>query len=117
MTQKTFTIIASVIFGVVALLYVLRIFFGLAGRNRRLDGTDVVKLDRSRRRRRLGLLRNKPRHAWLTQRKQTALRRSGRAGIHRREWNVPFGHSRTNHRGPKSTFVRYCPKADKRGCG
>jgi hypothetical protein len=28
MSQKTFTIIASVIFGVVALLHVLRIFFG-----------------------------------------------------------------------------------------
>src|SRR5450755_3806627 len=47
-------------------------FLWLAGRNRRLDGTDVVKLDRSRRRRRLELLRNKPRHAWLRQRKQTA---------------------------------------------
>ena len=41
----------------------------LAGRNRRLDGADVVKLDRSRRRRRLELLRNSSRHAWLTQRK------------------------------------------------
>jgi hypothetical protein len=41
-------------------------FLWLAGRNRRLDGTDVVKLDRSRRRRRLELLRNKPRHAWLS---------------------------------------------------
>ena len=28
MSQKTFTIIASVIFGLVALLHVLRIFFG-----------------------------------------------------------------------------------------
>jgi hypothetical protein len=28
MSQKTFTIIASVIFGVVALFHVLRIFFG-----------------------------------------------------------------------------------------
>jgi hypothetical protein len=25
-----------------------------------------------------------------------------------------LGQKRTNHRGPKSTFVRYCPKADKR---
>jgi hypothetical protein len=25
-----------------------------------------------------------------------------------------LGHKQTNHRGPKSTFVRYCPKADKR---
>src|SRR5450759_935026 len=24
-----------------------------------------------------------------------------------------LGHKRTNHRRPKSTFVRYCPKADK----
>jgi hypothetical protein len=54
-------------------------FLGLAGRNRRLDGTDVVKLDRSRRRRRLELLRNKPCHAWLTHRKQTAPR-GGRCG-------------------------------------
>ena len=38
-------------------------FLWLAGRNRRLDGADVVKLDRSRRHRRLELLRNKPRHA------------------------------------------------------
>ena len=29
MSQKTFTIITSVIFGLVALLHVLRIFFGL----------------------------------------------------------------------------------------
>jgi hypothetical protein len=56
-------------------------FLWLAGRNRRLDGADVAKLDRSRRHRRLELLRNKPRHAWLTQRKQTALHRSRRAGI------------------------------------
>src|SRR5664279_808395 len=28
-----------------------------------------------------------------------------------------MGHKLTNHRGPKSTFVRYGPKADKRGCG
>lgn len=48
-------------------------FLRLAGRNRRLDGADVVKLDRSLRRRRLELLRNKPRHAWLTQRKQTRI--------------------------------------------
>jgi hypothetical protein len=68
MSQKTFTIIASAVFGVVALFHVLRIFFGWP----RLGGTDVVKLDRSRRRRRLELLRNKPRHAWLRQRKQTA---------------------------------------------
>lgn len=53
----------------------------LASRNRRLDGADVVKLDWSRCRRRLELLRNTPRHAWLTQRKQIALHRSGRAGI------------------------------------
>jgi hypothetical protein len=38
-------------------------FLWLAGRNQRLDDADVVKLDRSRRRRRLELLRNKPRHA------------------------------------------------------
>jgi hypothetical protein len=35
----------------------------LAGRSRRLDGADVGELDRPRRRRRLELLRNKPRHA------------------------------------------------------
>jgi hypothetical protein len=28
-----------------------------------------------------------------------------------------MGHKRTNHRGPKSTFVRFGPKADKRGDG
>src|ERR1017187_4306198 len=28
-----------------------------------------------------------------------------------------LGHKRTNHRGPKSKFVCYCPKADKRECG
>jgi hypothetical protein len=56
-------------------------FLWLARRNRRLDGADVVKLDRSHRRRRLELLRNKPRHARLTQRKQTALHRSDRAVI------------------------------------
>ena len=44
----------------------------LAGRNRRLDGADVVKLDRSRSRRRLELLRNKARHAWLTQKTDRA---------------------------------------------
>ena len=38
-------------------------FLWMAGRNRRLDGADVVKLDRSGRHRRLELLRNKPRHA------------------------------------------------------
>jgi hypothetical protein len=65
MSQKNFSIITSVVFGIVALLHVLRIL-GVANRSRRLDGTDVVKLDRSRRRRRLELLRNKPRHAWLT---------------------------------------------------
>jgi hypothetical protein len=63
MSQKTFTIIASVIFAVVALLPFVAYFLWLAGRNRRLDGTNVVKLDRSRRRRRLELLRNKARHA------------------------------------------------------
>lgn len=80
MSQRTFTIIASAIFGVVALLHVLRIFFGwpavIGGWS-----ADVVKLDWSRCRRRLELLRNTPRHAWLTQRKQIALHRSGRAGI------------------------------------
>jgi hypothetical protein len=35
----------------------------LADRNRWLDGADVGKLDGSHRRRRLELLRNKPRHA------------------------------------------------------
>src|SRR4029453_13938513 len=38
-------------------------FSWLAGRSRRLDGTDVGYVDRSRRFRRLELLRNKPRHA------------------------------------------------------
>lgn len=52
MSQKIFTIIASVIFGIVALRHVLRIPW-LTGRSRRLDSTDVVKLDRSRRCRRL----------------------------------------------------------------
>jgi hypothetical protein len=28
-----------------------------------------------------------------------------------------LGHKRTNHRGPKSAFVRYCPIADKNGRG
>ena len=28
-----------------------------------------------------------------------------------------LGHKRTNRPGLKSTVVRYCPKADKRGCG
>src|ERR1019366_5145164 len=28
-----------------------------------------------------------------------------------------MGHKRPNHRGPKSTFVRFGPIADKRGCG
>jgi hypothetical protein len=28
-----------------------------------------------------------------------------------------LGHKRTNHRGPKSNFVCFGPKADKRGRG
>jgi hypothetical protein len=28
-----------------------------------------------------------------------------------------MGHKRTNRRRPKSTVVRFGPKADKRGCG
>ena len=28
-----------------------------------------------------------------------------------------MGQKRTNHRGPKSTFVRFGPKADKHECG
>jgi hypothetical protein len=27
-----------------------------------------------------------------------------------------LGHKRTNRPGPKFDFVRYCPKADNRGC-
>jgi len=45
----------------------------LASHNRRLDGADVVKLDRSCRHRRLELLRNKHRHAWLTRRKHRVI--------------------------------------------
>ena len=82
-------------------------FLWLAGRNRRLGGTDVVKLDRSRRRRRHELLRNKPRHAWLRQGKQTA----SFSDVCARQMSA-LGQKRTNHRGPKSTFVRFGPKAD-----
>jgi hypothetical protein len=75
MSQKTFTIMASVIFGVVALFHLLRIFLGwpavIGGWTvpMWLSWIGLVV-------RRLELLRNKPGHAWLRQRKQTALHRS-----------------------------------------
>ena len=51
----------------------------LASRNRRLDGADVVKLDRSRCRWRLELVRNKPRHAWLNAEEATVTSKRPRA--------------------------------------
>ena len=49
MDQKTFSIVAGVIFTLVALFHLVRM---LASRHRGLVGTDVVQLDWPRRRRR-----------------------------------------------------------------
>jgi hypothetical protein len=65
MDQKTFTLLAGVIFifAVVALLHLLRVLHGVASYDRQLDSADVGKLDCIRRSGWLELLRIKTPHA------------------------------------------------------
>ncbi len=52
MDQKTFSVVAGVIFTLVALFHLVRIYMGWPVDIGGLVGTDVVQLDRPRRRRR-----------------------------------------------------------------
>ena len=50
MDRKMFSLVAGVIFAVVAVFHLVRIYNGLASHDRGLVGTDVGELDRPRRR-------------------------------------------------------------------
>ena len=93
----------------------------LAGRNRRLDSADVVKLDRSRRRRRLELLRNKPRHAWLVQRRSARITKQALIGAVKKDRYSITSSARASTEGgivrPRALAVlRLITKSNLDGC-